>query len=40
MKEHVNGPIYNVAAWLTATIVSALSLLLIVTTVFPNLIPH
>jgi Mn2+/Fe2+ NRAMP family transporter len=40
MKEQVNGPIYNLAAWLTAIIVSGLSLLLIVTTVFPNLISH
>jgi Mn2+/Fe2+ NRAMP family transporter len=40
MGEHVNGPVYNVAAWLTAIIVSALSLLLIVATLFPNLIPH
>ncbi len=40
MKQHVNGPIYNVAAWLTALIVSALSLLLIITNIFPNLISH
>jgi NRAMP (natural resistance-associated macrophage protein)-like metal ion transporter len=40
MKQHVNGPIYNVAAWLTALIVSALSLLLILTHLFPNLISH
>jgi NRAMP (natural resistance-associated macrophage protein)-like metal ion transporter len=40
MKEHVNGPIYNLAAWLTAIIVSGLSLLLILTTMFPNLISH
>jgi NRAMP (natural resistance-associated macrophage protein)-like metal ion transporter len=40
MKEHVNGPLYNIAAWLTALIVSALSLLLIVTNIFPDLIGH
>jgi Mn2+/Fe2+ NRAMP family transporter len=40
MKEHVNGPLYNLGAWLTALIVSALSLLLIATTLFPNLINH
>jgi NRAMP (natural resistance-associated macrophage protein)-like metal ion transporter len=39
-EEHVNGPAYNVAAWLTTIIVSALSLLLIITTLFPNLLPH
>lgn len=38
MGEHVNGPLYNIAAWLTAIIVSALSLLFIVTRIFPNLI--
>jgi Mn2+/Fe2+ NRAMP family transporter len=38
MKEHVNGPLYNLGAWLTAVIVSALSLLLIATTLFPHLI--
>jgi NRAMP (natural resistance-associated macrophage protein)-like metal ion transporter len=31
MGEHVNGPLYNVAAWLTAIFVSALSLLFIAT---------
>jgi Mn2+/Fe2+ NRAMP family transporter len=39
MGTHTNGPIYNIAAWLTAIIVSALSLLLLLTTIFPNLIP-
>ncbi len=38
MGTHTNGTVYNIAAWLTAIIVSALSLLLIVTTIFPNLI--
>ena len=37
MGEHVNGRVYNLAAWATAIIVSALSLLLIATSVFPTL---
>ena len=37
MGAHVNGPLYNIAAWLTTLIVSALSLLLIVVTLFPSL---
>jgi NRAMP (natural resistance-associated macrophage protein)-like metal ion transporter len=37
MGAHTNGKLYNVGAWLTALIVSALSLLLIVATIFPNL---
>ncbi len=36
MGAHTNGPAYNVAAWLTAIIVSALSLLLIGATLFPS----
>jgi Mn2+/Fe2+ NRAMP family transporter len=36
MGKHVNGPIYNLAAWLTTIIVSALSLMLILTTIFPG----
>lgn len=39
MGEHTNGPIYNIAAWLTAIIVSALSLLFIVTKFFPSIFP-
>jgi Mn2+/Fe2+ NRAMP family transporter len=35
MGAHINGRVYNLAAWLTTAIVSALSLLLIVGTVFP-----
>jgi NRAMP (natural resistance-associated macrophage protein)-like metal ion transporter len=35
MGAYTNGPVYNVAAWLIAIIVSALSLLLILTTLFP-----
>lgn len=37
MGAHTNGPLYNVAAWLTTIVVSALSLLLIVATIFPHL---
>jgi NRAMP (natural resistance-associated macrophage protein)-like metal ion transporter len=37
MGAHVNGPIYNLAAWLTTIAVSALSLLVIASTLFPNL---
>jgi Mn2+/Fe2+ NRAMP family transporter len=37
MGEHRNGAVYNVAAWLTTIIVSALSLLLILATLFPNI---
>ncbi|HYT50531.1 MAG TPA: divalent metal cation transporter, partial [Pyrinomonadaceae bacterium] len=37
MGTHVNGPLYNIAAWLTTIIVSLLSILLIISTLFPNL---
>jgi NRAMP (natural resistance-associated macrophage protein)-like metal ion transporter len=37
MGAHVNRPLYNLGAWLTAIIVTALSLLLILTTLFPSL---
>ena len=40
MGEHRNGRILNIAAWLTTLVVSALSLLLIVATLFPNLFPR
>ena len=40
MGAYVNGRLYNFAAWLTAVIVSALSILLIVVTLFPNLLSH
>jgi len=36
MGAHVNGPFYNIASWLTATLVTSLSLLLIVVTLFPG----
>jgi Mn2+/Fe2+ NRAMP family transporter len=39
MGVHINGTAYNIAAWLTTIIVSALSLLLILSTLFPNLFP-
>lgn len=37
MGEYVNGRLYNLGAWLTAIIVTLLSLLLILATVFPHL---
>jgi NRAMP (natural resistance-associated macrophage protein)-like metal ion transporter len=37
MGAHVNGPLYNIGAWLTAVVVTSLSLLLILATLFPNL---
>jgi len=37
MGAHVNGPLYNVAAWLTTIIVSALSIMVIISTLLPNL---
>jgi NRAMP (natural resistance-associated macrophage protein)-like metal ion transporter len=40
MGTHVNGPLYNLAAWLTAIVVSALSILLIAVTLFPNILPR
>jgi NRAMP (natural resistance-associated macrophage protein)-like metal ion transporter len=36
MGAHVNGRLYNLGAWLTVIIVTALSLLLILATVFPG----
>ena len=38
MGTHVNGPVLNVAAWLTTLVVCAISLLFIVVTLFPNLL--
>jgi Mn2+/Fe2+ NRAMP family transporter len=40
MGRYVNGPIYNIAAWLTAIIVTILSLLYILVTLFPSLFGH
>lgn len=37
MGSHVNGPLLNITAWLTTIVVSALSFLLIIATVFPGL---
>jgi len=37
MGQYTNGPLYNVAAWLTTIIVSALSIIMILATIFPNL---
>ncbi|HEY6045840.1 MAG TPA: divalent metal cation transporter, partial [Pyrinomonadaceae bacterium] len=37
MGRHVNGPFYNVVAWITALIVSASSILLLAVTIFPGL---
>jgi NRAMP (natural resistance-associated macrophage protein)-like metal ion transporter len=38
MGSHVNGTLYNLAAWLTVIIVTALSLLYISVSFFPNLL--
>ncbi len=40
MGRHVNGPIYNLAAWLTAIVVTILSLLYILITLFPTIFGH
>ena len=37
MGSHVNGPLYNIGAWFTAIIVTLLSLLFILSSLFPNL---
>lgn len=39
MGSYVNGRLYNLGAWLTAIIVTALSVLFIVITIFPDLAP-
>ena len=36
MGARVNGPLYNAAAWLTAIVVTALSVLYLLITLFPN----
>jgi NRAMP (natural resistance-associated macrophage protein)-like metal ion transporter len=38
MGSHVNGPVYNLAAWATAIVVSLLSALFILTSFFPNIL--
>jgi len=40
MGKYVNGPIYNAAAWLTAIVVTVLSLLYILITLFPTIFGH
>jgi Mn2+/Fe2+ NRAMP family transporter len=40
MGRHVNGPLYNIAAWLTAILVTILSLLFILISLFPALFGH
>ena len=40
MGQYVNGPIYNIAAWLTAIVVTVLSLLYILITLFPTIFGH
>ncbi len=37
MGAHVNRPLYNIGAWLTTVVVTSLSLLLILVTLFPTL---
>jgi Mn2+/Fe2+ NRAMP family transporter len=37
MGAYVNGLLYNIGAWLTVIIVTCLSLLFILVTLFPNL---
>jgi Mn2+/Fe2+ NRAMP family transporter len=39
MGSYVNGPLYNIAAWVTVLVVTSLSLLLMLVTLFPNLLP-
>jgi NRAMP (natural resistance-associated macrophage protein)-like metal ion transporter len=38
MGAYVNGPIYNLAAWLTTVVVTLLSILFIVVTLFPAIV--
>jgi len=40
MGKYVNGPIYNIAAWLTAIVVTILSALYILITLFPAIFGH
>jgi Mn2+/Fe2+ NRAMP family transporter len=40
MGQHVNGPLYNIAAWLTAILVTILSLLFILISLFPGIFGH
>jgi NRAMP (natural resistance-associated macrophage protein)-like metal ion transporter len=38
MGRHVNGPLYNLCAWATAIVVTAVSVLYILVTLFPNML--
>ena len=38
MGSHVNGPLYNLGAWLTAIVVTLLSLLFILVSLFPSIL--
>jgi len=38
MGAHVNGPLYNIAAWVTTIVVTALSLAYLLITIFPGLL--
>lgn len=38
MGSYVNGPLYNIAAWLTAIVVTILSVLFILINLFPNFV--
>ena len=40
MGQYVNGPLYNIAAWLTAILVTILSLLFILISLFPTAFGH
>jgi Mn2+/Fe2+ NRAMP family transporter len=40
MGRYVNGRLYNIAAWLTAILVTILSLLYILITLFPGVFGH
>ena len=40
MGRYVNGPLYNIAAWLTAILVTILSLLFILISLFPSMFGH
>ncbi len=37
MGRYVNGPIFNVIAWITTIVMTVLTLLIILTTIFPSL---
>ena len=39
MGDYVNGRVYNAAAWLTVVVVTGLSVLYILITIFPSLLP-